>query len=76
MKGVESLRIQSFKGFWKSRKIPGLDFRESRDRDFEKIPGSRDIPGSRWGLLRTWGRYDLIESGLSEAKKMSYVGVA
>ena len=25
--------------------------------------------------LRTWGRYDLIESGLSEAKKMSYVGV-
>ena len=26
--------------------------------------------------LRTWGRYDLIESGLSEAKKMSYVGVA
>ena len=26
--------------------------------------------------LRTWGRYDLIESGLSEAKKMSYVGIA
>ena len=26
--------------------------------------------------LRTWGRYDPIESGLSEAKKMSYVGVA
>ena len=26
--------------------------------------------------LRTWGTYDLIESGLSEAKKMSYVGVA
>ena len=23
MKGVESLRMQSFKGFWKSRKIPG-----------------------------------------------------
>ena len=31
MKGVESLRKQSFKGFWKSWKIPGLDFRESRD---------------------------------------------
>ena len=26
--------------------------------------------------LRIWGRYDLIESGLSEAKKISYVGVA
>ena len=26
MKGVESLRMQSFKGLWKSRKIPGLDF--------------------------------------------------
>ena len=55
MKGIESLRIQSFKGFWKSRKIPGLDFWESRDRDFEKIPGSRDIPGSRRGLvMRSW----------------------
>ena len=26
LRGVESLRIQSFKGFWKSRKILGLDF--------------------------------------------------
>ena len=26
--------------------------------------------------LRTLGRYDLIESGLSEAHKISYVGVA
>ena len=51
MKGVESLRIQLFKGFRKSRNIPGLYFWESRDRDFEKIPGSRDIPGSRWGLM-------------------------
>ena len=50
MKGVESLRMQSFKGFWKSRKIPGLDLWESRDRDLEKIPGSRDILGSRRGL--------------------------
>ena len=32
---VDSLGMQSFKGFWKSRKIPGLDFWESRD-----IPGS------------------------------------
>ena len=40
IKGLTSLSIQSFKGSWKSRKIPGLDFWESRDRDFEKIPGS------------------------------------
>ena len=53
MRGVESLRIQSFRGFWKSRKIPGLDFWESLDRDFEKIPGSRDIPGSRRSLIKT-----------------------
>ena len=26
--------------------------------------------------LRTWGRYDPIELGLTEAKRMSYVGVA
>ena len=26
--------------------------------------------------LRTWGRYYLIESGLSEAKKVGYMGVA
>ena len=44
MKGVESLRIQLFKGFWKSRKIPGLNFWESRDWDFEKIPGYPGIP--------------------------------
>ena len=31
MKWVESLRMQSFKGFWKSWKIPGLNFWESRD---------------------------------------------
>ena len=30
MKGVESLKIQSFKGFWKYRKIPGLDFENPR----------------------------------------------
>ena len=53
MKGVESSRIQSFKGFWKSRYIPGLNFCESLDRDFEKIPGSRDIQGSRRNLLRS-----------------------
>ena len=41
MKGVESLRIESFKGFWKSWQFQGLDFWESQDRDFEKIPGSR-----------------------------------
>ena len=41
MKGVESLRIESFKGFWKSRQFQGLDFWESQDRDFEKIPESR-----------------------------------
>ena len=44
MKGVEILKIQSFKGFWKSRKIPELDFWESRDWDFEKIPGYPGIP--------------------------------
>ena len=38
LKGVESRRMQ-YKGFWKSQKIPGLDFWESRDRDFENIPG-------------------------------------
>ena len=43
--------IQLFKGFWKSRKIPGLYFWESRDQDFEKIPGSQDIPGSRRSLV-------------------------
>ena len=26
--------------------------------------------------LRTWGRYDVIASGLSKAKKVGYVGVA
>ena len=40
MKGVESLRMQSFKRFWKSR-----------DREFEKIPRSREIPGSRRSLV-------------------------
>ena len=50
IKWVKSPRKQLFKGFWKSRNIPGLYFWESRDRDFEKIPGSRDIPGSRRGL--------------------------
>ena len=58
MKGVESLRMQSFKGFWKSRKIPGLDFWESRDRDFEKIPGSRDIPGSRLPMWDVRSRFE------------------
>ena len=57
MKWVESLRIQSFKCFWKSQKILGLDFWESRDWDFEKIPGSRDIPGSRRGLIPTINAY-------------------
>ena len=45
MKGVESLRIQSFKGFWKSQKILGLDFWESPGRDFEKNPGIPGYPG-------------------------------
>ena len=34
MKEVESLRIQSFQGFWISWKIPGLDFWESWDLEF------------------------------------------
>ena len=37
--------------------IPGFsrDFQKSRDRDLSPIPGSRDIPGSRWGLHFTRG---------------------
>ena len=54
MKGVESLRIQSFKCFRKSWKIPGLDFWESRDRDFENILGSRDTSESRRGLTQDY----------------------
>ena len=46
MKGVDSFRIPSFKkGFWKSWKIPGLDFWESRDQDFEKNLENPGIPG-------------------------------
>ena len=51
MKGVESIRIQLLKGFWNSRKIPGLDYLESWDRDFQKNSGSRDNPGFRRGLV-------------------------
>ena len=65
MKGVESLnRIQSLKGFWKSRKIPGFNFWESQDRDFEEIPGSRRglVVGSLRApsvLLET--KYDVVK---------------
>ena len=37
--------------YTKSQKIPGFYFQKSRDRDWRSIPGSRDIPGSRWSLL-------------------------
>ena len=63
MKGVESLIIQSFKSFWKSWKIPGLDIWETRDRDFGKIPGSRDILGSRRSLVTTTHTRELLDNG-------------
>ena len=53
LKWLTALEYSHLRGFWKSRKIPVLDFLESWDRDFEKIPGSRDIPGSRRGLVLT-----------------------
>ena len=54
IKGVKSLRIQSFKGFWKSRKILGSDFWESRDWDFEKNPGIQGYPRIPQGPADHW----------------------
>ena len=47
MKGIESLRIQSFKGFWKSRKIPVSDFENPGIRILKKSldPGIPQGPG-------------------------------
>ena len=64
MKGVESLRIQLFKGLWKSRNIPGLYFWESRGQDFEKIPGSRRGLVKSPKLVKMW-KYALFSTKTS-----------
>ena len=45
--------VKLLKGFWKSWKIPGLDFWESLDQDFEKILGSHRITIERPLTIQT-----------------------
>ena len=51
-KGLKALEY-SHLGFWKSWKIPGLDFWESLDQDFEKILGSHRITIERPLTIQT-----------------------
>ena len=55
MKGIESLRIQSFKGFCKSRKILGLD----ENPGIGIMKKSQDIPGSRRSVVMNGGPLSL-----------------
>ena len=68
-KGLNALEYSRLvEGLLEIPKIPWLDFLESRDRDFEKIPGSRDIPRSRRSLVTTtisWWKSQLYDSSVS-----------
>ena len=68
----------------KSRKISGLNFQKSRDRDQSLIPGSRDIPGSCRSLVTRRSRNDACQplywfdsgnGGDHEKKSFFYNGV-
>ena len=54
-----------------SQKILGFCFPKSRDRDLSSIPGSRDIPGSRWGLVTT-GRNNYSRKNLKRTERSWY----
>ena len=64
MCGLKIVILMSVSPFRKSRKNLGLDFRESRDRDFEKILG---CPGIPLGPARQ--TFDTLVTGMSWTAK-------